>query len=362
MAKSDNCKYEYRPTIGHDEHGKPIRKSFYGKSRRAAKEKADKWILEHAAEIQNNELETPCPKFETVVSEYLANKKKDLRPNSYEMAEIKCGKLLEKFADVKINKIRFRDIQSFMNDFCEKYALSYAKNVANQMSAIMEFAIQCEYIVSNPAKGVKVRSDIEPVKKDVYTAEETEKVLEYCRSYYNKMAAIAVTIMLSYGTSLSEVTGIQYDDIDFENRTIHIHQGVTYADRQINIDKPKNIHRIRTIAVSKSTLELIQEKHNKKFRYLLHREDPEMPCNPNWFRAKVFKQFMHDLNRDTGIKQLNPHELRHTRATLWVEQDINLFAIAEEMGWTDLHMLRKVYGHPKIEKLRSMLKIDEEDI
>ena len=57
------------------------------------------------------------------------------------------------------------------------------------------------------------------------------------------------------------------------------------------------------------------------------------------------------------LKKLNPHELRHSRATIWVNNDVNLFAIAEEMGWSDLSMLRKVYGHPDINKLRSMLKI-----
>ena len=54
---------------------------------------------------------------------------------------------------------------------------------------------------------------------------------------------------------------------------------------------------------------------------------------------------------------LNPHELRHTRATLWVEQDRNLFAIAEQMGWSDLEMLKKTYGHPDIQKIKSMLGI-----
>ena len=165
--------------------------------------------------------------------------------------------------------------------------------------------------------------------------------------------------MLSYGTTISETLGIQYDDIDFEDKTIHISRGVTRTTGAVVVDKPKNKHRVRTIAVSEATLKHIESVHDKKYTYLIHEDDPEQPYDPQHFRNHVFKKFMDDMHKTLNIKKLNPHELRHTRATLWVEQDINLFAIAEEMGWSDLQMLKEVYGHPKLEKLRSMLKIDE---
>ena len=57
-----------------------------------------------------------------------------------------------------------------------------------------------------------------------------------------------------------------------------------------------------------------------------------------------------------SVPALNPHELRHTRTSLWVNDDINLYVVASVMGWADLKMLRKRYAHPDIEKIRKALK------
>ena len=43
--------------------------------------------------------------------------------------------------------------------------------------------------------------------------------------------------------------------------------------------------------------------------------------------------------------------------SLWVNSGKNLFAIAEMLGWSDLNMLRKVYGHADIQQLRKELDI-----
>ncbi len=61
--------------------------------------------------------------------------------------------------------------------------------------------------------------------------------------------------------------------------------------------------------------------------------------------------------REIDIPILHPHELRHTRASLWVNKGMNLFAIAEVMGWGDLTMLKRRYAHPDIESTRKLLGI-----
>ena len=64
---------------------------------------------------------------------------------------------------------------------------------------------------------------------------------------------------------------------------------------------------------------------------------------------------MQEFYKGENIPALSPHELRHTRATIWVNEGKNLFAIAEQMGWSDLDMLRKRYGHADIQLLRKEL-------
>ena len=79
-------------------------------------------------------------------------------------------------------------------------------------------------------------------------------------------------------------------------------------------------------------------------------------------KGRHYEIFMRDmreyyLEQGIDIPVLHPHELRHTRASIWINQGLNLYAIAEIMGWADLDMLRKRYGHGDISELRSLVNL-----
>ena len=81
------------------------------------------------------------------------------------------------------------------------------------------------------------------------------------------------------------------------------------------------------------------------------------PFQPqNWSR-RFYNRFMDDLHREyPEIPRLTPHELRHTRATLWLAQGIPELMVAKLLGHCDLKMLAKIYDHTDIETLRREMK------
>ena len=361
MKKGANCKVEYKATIGRDVKGKLIRKSFYGKSKREAKAKADQWIVENAISIQKKGMSGSAPTFQGVSDSYYKDKLKLVRENTANKYLIVSKLFIERFGTKKIDRIRKDDVTEFVEDLTEKYSQNYIKTIMAHMSAVFNYAIDYGFITVNPCRNVKYKSRIKESGHDVYTEEEAEMIIDYSTQ---RADGLSVDIMLSYGTTISETLGIQYSDIDFDNKLINISRSVTLTKGKVNIDEPKNVHRKRTIAISDRTIEHIRRFYEPDFKYLIH--DPEgaadLPYNPQTWRSRIYDKFMNAMAahfEDEGviIKKLNPHELRHSRATIWVNNDVNLFAIAEEMGWSDLSMLRKVYGHPDINKLRNMLKL-----
>ena len=75
----------------------------------------------------------------------------------------------------------------------------------------------------------------------------------------------------------------------------------------------------------------------------------------NWTN-RVFKPFMRDLQKSyPDVPALNPHELRHTRATLWKDDGVDLFSIAKLLGHSDLDMLAKRYAHNNVDTLKRAL-------
>lgn len=360
MPKSENTKYEYRPTIGHDIHGKPIRKSFYGKTKKAAKAKAEQWLIDNAMGIQ--EQTNRVLTLKEVYADYMAHKESTIRPISFYQLKSQFRCILDEFGDVPINRIKHNDIIKFVDKLCETYAQNTVAATKTNLSGLMRYAVRCEYISTNPCEGVGFRSKNKTKPREVYTKEEAEQIIEYSRIH---PLGLCVDIMLSYGTTISETLGITYDAVNFEEKTIDITQGVTAVPGQIVTDVPKNDFRVRTICVSDATLEHIQKVHDKRYKFLIHNDDEnfEAPMAPHWFRNHVYNIFMDDMVKyyalkGTDIRKLRPHELRHTRATILVEDDINLFAIAEQFGWSDLKMIRQIYGHPSVSMRRKMLRME----
>lgn len=89
--------------------------------------------------------------------------------------------------------------------------------------------------------------------------------------------------------------------------------------------------------------------------YVFH--SPEgLPYQPNNWSNRVFFPFMRDLHKvHPELPDLTPHELRHTRATLWIAQGISPLMVARLLGHCDVKMLTKVYDHTTVDTLREAI-------
>ena len=74
-------------------------------------------------------------------------------------------------------------------------------------------------------------------------------------------------------------------------------------------------------------------------------------------KAKKFKKFMENMNAETGIKMLSPHELRHTYGTLLRESGVDIYTIQRVMGHADISITAGIYVHNDISVLRKQLHI-----
>ena len=181
---------------------------------------------------------------------------------------------------------------------------------------------------------------------------------------------LSLMLMLETGLSRSELLGLRWEDIDEENRCLRVTQGlVVYhdveVDRQVMCsDGLKNKFRKRTLPITDDTLwlRLTQTPQTVKMggkeirtEYIIHSPEGK-PYNPNNWANRVFRPFMQRLHREhPDIPELSPHELRHTRATLWIAQGIDPYMVARLLGHSDLKMLTKIYDHTSTETLRKAL-------
>ena len=83
----------------------------------------------------------------------------------------------------------------------------------------MQYAFQIGMIRSNPADRVE-RPRKEKFKSEIYSGEELEQLFKAIQGDPSEFGVIMAAF---YGLRRSEVVGLKWDAIDFENKTISIH-------------------------------------------------------------------------------------------------------------------------------------------
>lgn len=101
---------------------------------------------------------------------------------------------------------------------------------------VLELAVDDEYIRFNPSdnalKELKVAYRSESPKKKAMTIEEQVLFEEYLSNSdeYKKWYPIFI-VMLWTGMRVVEVTGLQWDDLDFDNGLINVNRTLVYYSK-----------------------------------------------------------------------------------------------------------------------------------
>ena len=363
--------YEVKVTIGHDVRGNLIRKSFYSSVSKAdAKAKADAYkVAQSVKEITGEDIaDQRTVTFETWAKKVLANLKGTVKDSSYNLTYKNSIEkhLIPHFGRAAMHSIRQIDIQSYFTKKGKTHSLESLKKHKLALNKIFEMAVINDICQKNPCIGIKLKSDIKQAAKHTYTKEQCALVLAYAKTH---RFGLGVHLMLSYGLSRSELLGLMWDDVDAERKTINIERGVTDVQDAstgkmgVVIGEPKNEFRKRILPFSTETLELLRKAKNGN-RFVICSKSGDV-CSPRTWSRRHYDVFMEDmhahyLEQDPPIDVpiLTPHELRHTRASIWVNDGENIFAVADVLGHADLKMLRKRYAHADVESTRKLLSIE----
>ncbi|MDF2685239.1 MAG: hypothetical protein K0S55_420, partial [Clostridia bacterium] len=246
--------------------------------------------------------------------------------------------LIPYFGETFMPEITPSAIQEFFDIKSEKYSYETIKKMRSCLRSIFDTAVEEGFCLKNPVtKKTKIAADNTISKKRAYTQAQYDVVLEFARAHPN---GTDIIILMETGMSRSEVTGLDRDnDIDAVNNVIHVRNGtVDIKDVKTNKYKVltsglKNKYRERDVPVKRFVIDLILSKPkeisfggNKKkkippktvtTKFVVSSPTGQAYSPHNWYR-RVYQPFMEDMNTvHPDIPILSPHELRHTRATLW---------------------------------------------
>lgn len=372
MPKSRK-RYEYKLNLGKGIDGSLIRKSFYSiKSMSDARKKAEAYRVRYEMEMfVTGSGQVKAVKFSAWALSCLELYKKPyVKANTYSGTYLYPVKLhlIPYFGNMNLNDIRPIHIQQYINEASRKYAPETIKKDCNALKLIFDTAVDNQLCTKSPlTKSVKRPKSEGTTVKHAFTQEQYDTAYAFAKEWEN---GLSLMLLLETGISRSELLGLRWEDLDLEQQSIHINQGLVVY-HSVEEDKLvmesnglKNKFRRRTIPITDQELwkRLCQAPRtvNLGKRTMLTEQifhSPEgKPYQPNNWENRVYRPFMRALHKaHPEVPMLSPHELRHTRATLWIAQGMDPYMAARLLGHSDLKMLTKIYDHTSTETLRQAL-------
>ena len=264
------------------------------------------------------------------------------------------GRMTDYFKNTKITlqNIKPKHIQEFYQylldeGLCGNTVKHYHANIRKAL----QYAMKTDIILSNPADKVDLPK-IEEYKPKFYTSDEVKILLN---EVIGTKLEIPVMIDCFYGFRRSEVIGLKWSAIDFENDTITIDHTITQSNGKLIIrDKTKTKSSKRTLPLEpivKSFLIELKEKQEKNKELCgdsYNKDYLEYICVDNCgniIRPDYVTETFLKLLKRKNLKIIRFHDLRHTCASILLKNGANMKEIQAWLGHSNYNTTANLYAH-----------------
>ncbi len=227
------------------------------------------------------------------------------------------------------------------------------------LKSALEHAVREEEIPRNVARNVRTGTP-RPRRFNPLTADEARHFLAAAQGHRH---AALFELALRTGLRKGELLGLRWEDLDFDGHTASIRRTLQRTRSQGLVTLPtKTISSERRIALPTSCVTSLHAHRTLQNRereqtgsrwqgsgYVFTRTDGH-PIEP----ATLTRHF-NALLRDAHLRPIRFHDLRHSTATLLLEQGVELFVIKELLGHAHIGVTATVYAHVRLRLQRNAI-------
>lgn len=319
---------QYRYTDWQGKRRKSTKRGF------ATKREAEEWLRNFLI-TQKADFDM---KFEDFWKMYYADMETRLREHTMRTKKyIVELKILPYFGNKRVNDITAADIRQWQNELIKMgYSPTYLKTINNQLSAIFNYAIRYYDLKSNPCAKAGSMGKSKAEEMDFWTGEEFRKFID---SVMNKRLSYMAFMTLYWtGMRLGELLALNPNDVDLEKRTIAITKSYQRLGKKDVITPPKTSKSKRVITIPEFLAADIKDYMDSL--YDLQEDDRLFPITKYYLEHEMQRGI-----KESGVKRIRVHDLRHSHASMLIELGFSPLEIANRLGHEKVETTLNTYSH-----------------
>jgi integrase len=331
------------------------------RGRRRAKKIGDRQAaLEVAREVRRRlvagelGLEPPeaVPTLTAYATQWLETGKPVWKPSTYRSYELNLRlHIVPAIGGMAVSEIRRKVCRDLIGHCVAKgLKLASLRGVSRTLSAVLSQAVEDELLPANPAfrMGRHLRLAEAPVAEiRPLTADEARLLLTTARTVCPAFYPLFLCALRT-GMRMGQLLALEWVAVDLANRRIDVRQARVAG----KLTTPKNRRR-RTVDMSLQLTEELRRLRAERCAAALKAGKPDEisplvflsqaghPVDGDNLRSRVFYRLL----EKAGLRHVRFHDLRHTFASLLIQQNQSLAYVCEQMGHSSIQVTVDVYGH-----------------
>lgn len=172
-------------------------------------------------------------------------------------------------------------------------------------------------------------------------------VPKYLKAFKGHYLYPAVCLAMFCGLRRGEALGLQWNDIDWKSKIIHVRHNIT----EEGLTMPKS-GKARTVPLSEAMTKVLKEHRQRQQHFMeklwneYYRSDFIMTYDDGTLiKSRALSKNFTSALKKAGLKPVRFHDLRHTAASLMIHEGVELKTISEILGHSSISITADIYGH-----------------
>ena len=351
IRKRKDGRWEGRYTAGHNlETGKPIYRNVLGKTQAEVKEKLKTAIQETQSLDFSKTGQYTVGQWMDVWYENYAKIK--VRPSSHQTYKGYIENHIKpNIGDIPLEKLTTLDLQRLYKTLLANGRVDRleskgqpkglspktVRNIHQILSSALKLAQEQRIILTNPAEGCALPK-VEHREMKTLPVEQLQSFLREAKDsgvfelYYLELAT---------GLRRGELLGLKWEDIDLEHGDLRVRRQIARIDGRVVEAPLKTRNAYRTLPLAEDTVSILEEQKKKVGSSpWVFPSATGGPISPD-----SVLHMLHRVLKRAGLPEVRFHDLRHTFATLALQNGVDIKTVSGMLGHFSAGFTLDTYAH-----------------